>query len=234
LCERVAAVAKNSKRQKSGGVSHHGRLHEPAGCNLLNSNPTLSTWRHPFFLKSCLALSARALRNSADCVQRPFVQRPRLRARKKPRSLRCGLRTKERYPGRPSHHQTTTPRRHQFHSSLTPLHAHYSTRETLRVDLAQTGAVPMRLSNSATMRTTLRSFARSGFQCCGNTLTSTRLFFSIVEKCLAFATGRKNRPTDEAPSSRPPRPFWAGRDAPVLWGAASRPSISTRPCSVNP
>jgi hypothetical protein len=49
----------------------------------------------------------------------------------------------------------------------------------------------MRLSNSATMRTTLRSFARSGFQCCGNTLTSTRLFFSIVEKCLAFATDRK-------------------------------------------
>jgi hypothetical protein len=29
---------------------------------------------------------------------------------------------------------------------------------------------------------------------CGNRLTSTRLFFSIVEKCLAFATDRKNRP----------------------------------------
>jgi hypothetical protein len=52
----------------------------------------------------------------------------------------------------------------------------------------------MRLSNSATMRTTLQSFAPSGFQCCGNTLTSTRLFFSIVEKCLAFATDGKNRP----------------------------------------
>jgi hypothetical protein len=138
------------------------------------------------------------------------------RAREKPRSLRCGLRTKERYPARTSRLQTTTPRRHQFHSSLMPPHAHHSTRETLRVDLAQTGAVPIRLSNTAIMRTTLQSFARSGFQCCGNRLTSTRLFFSIVEKCLAFATGRKNRPTGEAPSSRPPRPFWAGRDAPVL------------------
>jgi hypothetical protein len=65
----------------------------------------------------------------------------------------------------------------------------------LRVDLAQTGAAPTRISNTATMRTMLQRFVRFGFHCCGNRLTSTRPFFSTIETCLAFATGQKNRPT---------------------------------------
>jgi hypothetical protein len=60
-CKRVAAVAENHKGQKSREVSHHWTLHDQAGCNLLNSNPTFSTLAtsflfeavQDFFLKRC-------------------------------------------------------------------------------------------------------------------------------------------------------------------------------------
>src|ERR1700688_445899 len=48
------------------------------------------------------------------------------------------------------------PRRHHFPSSLTPLTRHHSTRQTLRVDLAQMGAAPIRLSNTSTMRSMIQ------------------------------------------------------------------------------
>jgi hypothetical protein len=74
-------------------------------------------------------------------------------------------------------------------------HAHHTSRETLRVDLAQTGAAPIRPSNGATLWITRQGLRRPRFQCRGNTLDSTRLLSSTVEKCLVLATGQKNYPT---------------------------------------
>jgi hypothetical protein len=109
------------------------------------------------------------------------------------RSLRCRLRTKERYPG-----LSNQPRHHHFHSSLTPPHAHHTTRKTLRVDLVQTGAAPTRPFECGEPVDNSSGLCSGRIPMLWQQTDSTRLLWSTVEKCLAFATGQKNRPAGRA------------------------------------
>jgi hypothetical protein len=192
---------------------HHGSLHDPDRCVLLNSFLTRSNCEILFLFESRLQLRSRPKRFLRCCLRRSELNEPEIANRSvehclgslnfdgcgcgldrlseldfaAPRRLRFScrlrsqafrstsstsrqrktaissiwLRTKERYSGITSRLQTTAPCRHYFHSSVTPPHAQ-DTRETLRVDLAQTGAAPIRLSNAAPLWITLQVSVRAG------------------------------------------------------------------------